>query len=157
MAPLQAAPCSMTVASVVMMVMVPVVMIVAVPVMVISRTVVVARVDAERAIHAANRTAYGAADDPSDGASDGTAFGRAALHSPENALSMSGHWRGEQRCHQAYSKRFPHCYFSILFATAGLTSTLPGSSRLARSSCRVPQTPLPGSCAPTPYTSGSEF
>ena len=89
--------------------MVPVA-IVAVPVMVISRTVVVARVDAERAIHAADRTAYGAADDPSDGASDGTAFGRAALHSAENALSMSGDWRGEQRCDHGYSKFLPHRY-----------------------------------------------
>jgi hypothetical protein len=80
--------------------------------MVISRTVVVARVDAKHAIDAADRTTYGAADDPADRTSSGVAFRRAAFHSAKNALSMSSDWRSEQSHNHGYSKFLPHRYLS---------------------------------------------
>jgi hypothetical protein len=112
--------------------MVPVVMvpvaIVAAPVMVISRTVVVARVDAEHAIDTADRPAHGAADDPADRTSSSVAFRRATFHAAKNALSMSGDWRGEQSHNHGYSKFLPHRYSSIPNSIFRLTLSLRVSS-----------------------------
>jgi hypothetical protein len=117
----------LSVVMVVMVVMVPVA-IVAAPVMVISRTVIVARVDAKHAIDAADRTTYSATDDAADRTSSGVAFRRAAFHSAKNALSMSGDWRGEQSHNHGYSKFLPHRYFSILDSIFRLALSLRVSS-----------------------------
>jgi hypothetical protein len=101
------------------MVMMIAVTMVAVPVMVIRRTVRVARVDAKRAIHTANRTPHRTPDNAANRASGVAAFRRAALHSAKNALRLSGNWRGDQGRDHGYSKFLPHRYVSILSASCG--------------------------------------
>jgi hypothetical protein len=77
-------------------------------------------VDAEHPIHAADR----AADNTANGASGGTAFRRAALHSSENALSMNRDRGGEQSRNHGHSEFLPHCHFSMLSTTVRLTLDL---------------------------------
>src|SRR5450631_2537383 len=89
---------------------------------------VVARVDAEHAIHAADRATHGATDNPADWASGGVAFRRAALHSAKNTLSMNSGGSGEQSHNHGYSKFLPHHHFSMLDPSGPLTPSLPVSS-----------------------------
>ena len=79
-----------------------------VPAMVIGRTILVAWMDAERAIRAAHR----ATDDTANWTSSVTTLRRAPLHAPDNSLRVNRDWRAKQSHNHGYSKFLPHRLFS---------------------------------------------
>src|ERR1700730_540581 len=84
-----------------------------VPVMAISRAVpipmaMVTRVDAECAIHPADRATHRAAGDSTKWTGGRIAFRRAALHSSNYTLSMNRNRRGEQSRNRGKLKYFQH-------------------------------------------------
>src|ERR1700731_3261864 len=64
-----------------------------VPAMVIGRTILVAWMDAERAIRAAHRATDRATDDTANWTSSVTTLRRAPLHAPDNSLRVNRDWR----------------------------------------------------------------
>jgi hypothetical protein len=85
-----------------------------VPAMVISRTRLIPRIDAKRAIHAAHRATDRTADYPANRSSGVTTLRRAALHASNNALRVNRERRGKQSHNHGYSKFLPHRLFSLL-------------------------------------------